>query len=310
MTRLFIVAGHGGGDSGSAAHGYTEAERVRALASKLKDIGGDSVEVGDTSFDWYSRNQFANMSNPGCPIVELHMDSFPGGRGGHVIVAPGKRDEFTRRLAAFISGNFPGKAYSIDDRDDLQNLNICRVRGYDYRLLECCFISNYDDLQKFNSNLEGIARGILEAAGVNVMPKDARDLQQYTPNLTTAQRFKKVRAGLHPGYYYYKNVATGKYLDADGAAKKAGTKVNLYTLNKTAAQAWKWSGKQLVCKCAPKLVMDIAGGSYDDGADVQLYTPNGTTAQNFVEIPTGTPNEFYILNMKSMKVLDATGGGR
>ena len=39
MAHLFIIAGHGHGDSGAVGYGYTEAERVRALAQKLLDIG-------------------------------------------------------------------------------------------------------------------------------------------------------------------------------------------------------------------------------------------------------------------------------
>ena len=32
MAHLFIIAGHGAGDSGAVGYGYTEAERVRALS--------------------------------------------------------------------------------------------------------------------------------------------------------------------------------------------------------------------------------------------------------------------------------------
>ena len=35
MAHLFIIAGHGAGDCGAVGYGYTEAERVRALASRL-----------------------------------------------------------------------------------------------------------------------------------------------------------------------------------------------------------------------------------------------------------------------------------
>lgn len=39
MTKLFIIAGHGAGDSGAVGNGYTEAERVRALASRIAVLG-------------------------------------------------------------------------------------------------------------------------------------------------------------------------------------------------------------------------------------------------------------------------------
>lgn len=49
MAKLFIIAGHGAGDSGAVGHGYTEAERVRALASRIAVLGGSNVTIGDMS---------------------------------------------------------------------------------------------------------------------------------------------------------------------------------------------------------------------------------------------------------------------
>ena len=40
MAHLFVIAGHGAGDSGAVGYGYTEAERVRALAGRLAALGG------------------------------------------------------------------------------------------------------------------------------------------------------------------------------------------------------------------------------------------------------------------------------
>ena len=43
--KLYIIAGHGAGDCGAVGNGFQEAERVRALAQKIKDFGGDAVEL-------------------------------------------------------------------------------------------------------------------------------------------------------------------------------------------------------------------------------------------------------------------------
>ena len=50
MAKLFIIAGHGSGDSGAVGNGYTEAERVRALASRIAVLGGSNVTIGDTRY--------------------------------------------------------------------------------------------------------------------------------------------------------------------------------------------------------------------------------------------------------------------
>ena len=46
MAKLFVICGHGAGDPGCCAGGYTEAERVRALGQRIKELGGSEVELG------------------------------------------------------------------------------------------------------------------------------------------------------------------------------------------------------------------------------------------------------------------------
>ena len=49
MAKLFVIAGHGAGDPGACGNGYQEAERVRALAKRIKEFGGNSVMLGDAN---------------------------------------------------------------------------------------------------------------------------------------------------------------------------------------------------------------------------------------------------------------------
>ena len=76
MAHLFVIAGHGAGDPGAVGNGYTEAERVRALANRIKALGGDNVTLGDTSRDWYADNGISSLNmDKSWQIIELHMDS-------------------------------------------------------------------------------------------------------------------------------------------------------------------------------------------------------------------------------------------
>ena len=88
MAHLFVIAGHGAGDSGAVGYGYTEAERVRALAGRLSALGGSNVTVGDTSRNWYADKGISTVSIPkSWQIIELHMDgASASARGGHVII--------------------------------------------------------------------------------------------------------------------------------------------------------------------------------------------------------------------------------
>lgn len=166
MAKIFVIAGHGAGDPGACANGYQEAERVRALAAKIKAYGGSNVTVGDTSRDWYADNGISSLNiSKDTQIIELHMDSASSSaRGGHVIIKSGYNpDKYDIALAKYISSVLPGRSQTIVKRSDLANPKRAAAKGYPYRLLECGFISNVTDVQIFNSKIDDIAKGILAA---------------------------------------------------------------------------------------------------------------------------------------------------
>lgn len=175
-NKLFIIAGHGAGDSGAVGNGYTEAERVRALASRIAVLGGGNVTVGDMSRNWYRDNGIGRLNiSKDYQILELHMDSAsPSARGGHVIIKSGfTPDKYDNALASMIGNIFPGRSKLIVGRSDLANVNRAATKGYGYRLMECGFISNTGDVQTFNSRMDEIARGILNAFGIGSASGDA-----------------------------------------------------------------------------------------------------------------------------------------
>ena len=181
--RLWVCCGHGAGDSGAVGHGYTEAERVRALGSRIKELGGDGVVLMDQSRNWYADHGFDTVSIPeGDAVVELHMDSgAAGARGGHVIYKAGfAPDAYDRALADAISGIFPGRAQTLVGRTDLRNCNVCASRGINYRLVEHGFISDAGDVATFNARIDEIARAYLTIFGIShevpEVPKEDADM--------------------------------------------------------------------------------------------------------------------------------------
>lgn len=186
MTNLFVIAGHGAGDSGACGNGYQEAERVRALAQRIKDFGGDNVTLADFSLNSYKSNIIGKGLVPkDCVILELHLDSHENikAKGGHVIInANFKADEYDEALAKMIAEMFPGRSKTIVGRTDLANVNRSASMGYNYRLLECCFISNAEDIAKFNANIDELAKNILACyeIGVKETPKPVKTTTQTT----------------------------------------------------------------------------------------------------------------------------------
>lgn len=172
--KLFVIPGHGAGDSGACGHGYSEAERVRALAKRIKALGGSSVTLADFSRNYYADNGISRLNLPAdTQIVELHMDSGPAeARGGHVIIQAGigGADKYDKALAAAIGRVFPGRSDTLVERDGLANPARAAAKGYGYRLVENGFISNAGDVKTFNSKLDEIAKAYLAAFGIGKEP--------------------------------------------------------------------------------------------------------------------------------------------
>ncbi len=175
--KLYIICGHGAGDSGACAYGVEEQERVRALGWTIKGLGGDNVVLLDTARNWYADAGINRLELPAdAQIVELHMDSAQGARGGHVIYYGGfDPDAYDVALANFIAGMFPGRSNILVGRTDLANPNRAAARGFNYRLIENGFISSYEDLVTFNANLVELAKGYLDVFGI---PYDDSDVTE------------------------------------------------------------------------------------------------------------------------------------
>lgn len=184
MAKLYIICGHGAGDPGACANGYSEAERVRVLGKKIKEIGGSNVVLMDTSRNWYADNGISTYKFPKDAMVcELHLDSAgASAKGGHVIIKEGfSPDQYDKNLAKFIGGMFPGRSETIVPRAHLANVNRAAARGVNYRLVECCFISSASDIAKFNAHLDEVARGIIKAFNLTSAAEPPKADKTETP---------------------------------------------------------------------------------------------------------------------------------
>lgn len=120
-------------------------------------------------------------------------------------------------------------------------------------------------------------------------------------------------------------------LDVPGAAFKSGTKIQLYSRNGSKAQLWNLNNLDtktqsinelaaanvktladgyytIASKINTSKVIDVAGASASNGANVQIYSKNGTQAQLFQISHVG--NFLKITNVASGKVLDVNAGTR
>ncbi|MEY8460962.1 N-acetylmuramoyl-L-alanine amidase [Eggerthellaceae bacterium 24-137] len=172
MTKkLYVICGHGAGDPGSCGGGKSEADLVRKLAKKMAAVNPNVVAL-DTARNWYvdgGVNASLKKKIGSNPVIELHMDSASASaKGGHVIICSGlSADKEDMALASYIAKQFPGRSNSIAKRSDLANPKRAKAQGINYRLLECCFISNKSDREKFIGNMGSIAKGIVGCFGLD-----------------------------------------------------------------------------------------------------------------------------------------------
>lgn len=172
MPILYVISGHGAGDPGASGNGRNEADVVRDISTRLKALGGSSVVELNKNINWYASkkvNAELKKTVGNNPVIELHLDSAAGARGGHVIIKEGyKPDAYDNALATFVKSFFPGRANVIVERGNLANVNRAAANNINYRLLECCFITSSDDMKKLTTQMDAFCKGILNAFGIKV----------------------------------------------------------------------------------------------------------------------------------------------
>lgn len=325
-AKLFVIPGHGAGDSGACGNGYQEQERVRALATKIKQYGGDNVMLADFSRNYYKDAGINRLTiSKDYKIVELHMDcaSSSSARGGHVIIQAGigGADEYDRNLAALMQKWFPGRSSLIVERNDLANPARAAARGYNYRLVENGFISNPGDVATFNAHIDEIARGYCEAFGISTEVPKAWPLIMWTSNNGENQTFVQEWDDKRE-WFRLRGKADGRYLDVYGAGDKVGTRVQMYEGNTSDAQWWRVepcadyyypatnAPVYLIPKCAPDLCLGIVDFADKDGALLELQPKENRYAQEWNILDFSHNEVRVITNRGKNRVLDVKGGGK
>lgn len=106
-------------------------------------------------------------------------------------------------------------------------------------------------------------------------------------------------------------------LDVSGAGSDNGTNLQVWDDNGTKAQRFSLQQAQLVengtyaieSGLSYPLVLDVSCGSSDDGANVQLWSTNGSAAQHF-RVTLNQDGTYSIVNAATGKSLDITGASR
>lgn len=153
--------------------------------------------------------------------------------------------------------------------------------------------------------------------------KDGANIRQWEDNNTHAQRWDIVPDGQtvtidsksYPTYVI-KLHDTDFAADVNGASVTAGTNVQIYAANGTAAQRWAFvpietftevGTYKLVTAANPKMCLDVYGASTATFANIQVYPDNATNAQSWFTF-VNDDQTISIVNTKSKKAVDNADG--
>jgi len=165
MARLYLVAGHGQGDPGAVNGSHQEATIVRTITNKLYDTCKNKVTTSlyPTNKNLYLTKDY-NIFPSDSEVIEIHLNahSDKSANGTEVLIKSGfSADPLDKALLAAMETYFTKRGFKY--RNDLANMNNFASRGISYRLIEVCFISNTNDINKLNTNMNAIVNKIANA---------------------------------------------------------------------------------------------------------------------------------------------------
>ena len=325
---------HGGHNSIVPGTSYylnevTEDRKVKnKVISLLKSLGNTVYDCTDDA----GRTQGQNLANivAKCNAhnvdldISIHLNA-GGGTGVEVYYYSG--DSVGAAKATAVSAAI-SEALGIRNRGakpttGLYVLSNTRATAI---LVECCFVDNTTDKNAWN--VDKCATAIAEAVtgksvssstGSTATKKKSADVQLWTPNNTFAQRWIPHKNA--DGTYCLECASCGLYLDVMSGGLSNPNPVWVYEKNGSDSQ--KWIVQQvdkdgydpdfarpieLIPVVNKNLRLDCVDGRNEDGTGIQVFTANGTTAQQWGLVDTGA-GSWVLINVDSSKALDVKNGG-
>ena len=230
-------------------------EWCRTFVRRVKERTGSTVGIYASSSVINSQNLVALAQEEGCLIWSANY--YLGNR--------------------VVTGyDTSGMKMAVNDSNLWQFTSTGRLNGYDKNLdLDTAYMT------------PGQWKAHAAGTGVNL----ARAVQMYTHNSTEAQLFKIHKVA--DMTYKFVNLRFELALDVQNAGTTPGTPVWAYTENDTPAQLWKLIPKpgdyepeyarplEIAPMTNPELRLDVKDADFQNGAQLQLHTRNGHSAQEW-----------------------------
>ena len=207
--KILLIAGHGGKDPGACSSYGTEATETRRVVNQLKAnllcYNNVSVDVYNTSRDCYTdcgngtlQVSFSNYSY----VFEVHFNSATAAAKGTEIYVTRSESGVTVEQAVVNKIAALGFTNRGVKRSNFRVISRAKSAGVSSALLEVCFISNKDDMSRYNSKFQqvcdAISSGIAQGFGLTRKstaqsnPVASSPSTPQTPAASTLYRVKTV----------------------------------------------------------------------------------------------------------------------
>jgi len=211
--KILLIAGHGAGDPGACSNYGIEANETRRVVDMLKSQFGTYNNI---SIDVYptDRNAYEDVKN-GCVqvnfanydyVLEIHFNSAGNilANGTEVWVTPAESGINVEQLIVnkIASLGYLNRGVKREDFAVIRNV---KNKGVSSALIEICFISNQNDMNKYNDNFENICKNIVDGVC------EGFGLSKNNNIIVTPQPVKPLEK---PKVNYFVKTAEGKQLGA------------------------------------------------------------------------------------------------
>lgn len=307
--------------------------------------------AGENADNGIADTSGATSSSPQAETKRDASDAPAGAKAAVVSAAapaaasvPGE-DKLPEGTYAIVSGNGSHMALDVSaaSKSNGANVQIYEENGTDAQHWRLTY--NRDKTSKYYGMVRLVNVNSGKALDVyGALDKSGANVQQYTANGSSAQWWQLVQDAKAQGRsgYLLRSALQGDFvLDVSGGRLANGTNVEIWASNGTAAQRftfvsledeqsdpWLTSGVAALAKEHAadladgtyvisasgnvRSVLDVYGGSKQNGGNVQVWTSNGTGAQRWVVSTSvasdGTPWR-AVRNVGSGKVLDVYAAG-
>ena len=177
MGKHLVIAGHGKQpsgriDYGAEGNGYKENNLTKELCILMDAYAGEEMSF-ITDHDVYGYREMG-IHTGWDSITEIHFNAFnTASYGCEVLIhADFEPDAMDKKLLAvldtyFVSRGFKKRSTALGNR--IENMEVCKTKGFNYRLIEVCFIDNAGDIALYQANKKAIAKGLVEAITGNAV---------------------------------------------------------------------------------------------------------------------------------------------